>query len=139
MTKSNHSQNSKIEKVAPKPDKPVEELARSHSPAKGEIKLSKPATPSQPPAAPQPAADLQDIPKDYGFEQSENEGTALADVAFDAVERAFQQRAQERAQRFVQMANATMASFANGMAARSAEIRASHLPPAEQSRLQGGE
>ena len=129
--------NNKLSKAAGQT--PQELVRPTHPSAKSEMKLSESADSSQSPAAPQPAADLKGIPKGYGFEQSENEGAALADVAFDAVERAFQQRAQERAQRFVEMANATMASFASGMAARSAEIRAAHLPPAEQSRLQGGE
>jgi hypothetical protein len=137
MTKPNNP-NHKLDKVTeqtPQQAKPNEELARPiHPSAKGEIKPTESAAPGQP-----PATNLQGIPKGYGFEQSENEGAELADVAFDAVERAFQQRAQERAQRFVEMANATMASFASGMAARSAEIRAAHLPSAEQSRLQGGE
>jgi hypothetical protein len=127
MTK-NH-QNGKLDKVAEqKPEASSrEELARPVNPSGNAHAQSSRANGLSEQAS-QPAAELHHIPKAYEFEQSENEGAALADVAFDAVEHAFKKRAQERAQRFVALANATMASFANGMAARSAEIRTTYLP-----------
>ena len=125
MTQPNN-QNSKLDKGTGQLPQ-SEGIARAgvgNSPITRPTPLADAPVPTPPP----PIADMQNIPADYGLQQSENEGAALADIAFDAVEHAFQKRAQERAQRFVAMANATMASFAQGLSARSAEIRTTYLP-----------
>jgi hypothetical protein len=128
----NPTQENQIQKAdnLPKSDGIARAGADSSKPSQSVPPVKPPESPPQPPApaAPQPAQDMQNIPAGYGLEQSENEGTRMADLAFDAIEYAFQKRAEERAQRFVQMANAMMASFAKGMAARSSEIRSTYLP-----------
>ncbi len=120
------NQNSKLDKVTGQPPQ-SESIARAGA-VNSPTTRPTPPTDVPVPTPPPPIVDMQNIPADYGLQQSENEGAALADMAFDAVEHAFQKRAQERAQRFVAMANAAMASFAKGMAARSAEIRTTYLP-----------
>jgi hypothetical protein len=131
MSRKPNNNDSKIEKVEQPQQSKTDGIARAGADSSTPSQPVPPTTPAKAsqaaPTAP-PAQDMQNIPAGYGLEQSENEGAALADMAFDAVEYAFQKRAEERARRFVQMANATMASFASGMEARSSEIRSTYLP-----------